>query len=200
MALNFTSLSNEITALESKIPPHVLPLFQDIKDTALMTALRAQEVFALYQYAYGWYSQPNSWREQRLKEAQNAISQAIVTVKQREQQYRVPIDRIAGWRNNPTCYHFGYLWTVHSLYYFWRDYSEATQLFSTISPCFMNIENALDVAFGEGWWLNATEIAREVMDSLGLGGFIADCLQAPFSEPHYPLTFDFIKKEKIKSK
>ena len=33
----------------------------------------------------------------------------------------MPLERIAGWRQNPTVYTYGYLWTVHSLFYWWRD-------------------------------------------------------------------------------
>jgi hypothetical protein len=53
---------------------------------------------------------------------------------------------------------------------------------------FRNIINPIDVAFGEGIFVNATEIAREVIDWLGLGDFFADCLSYPDSEPHYNFT------------
>lgn len=42
-------------------------------------------------------------------------------VSEREAKYRSPLERSAGWREGPTVYGFGYLWTVHSLYYWWRD-------------------------------------------------------------------------------
>jgi hypothetical protein len=48
----------------------------------------------------------------------NGVGQVV---RERERFYRAPLQRIAGWRENPTVYGFGYLWTVHSLYYWWRD-------------------------------------------------------------------------------
>ena len=50
-------------------------------------------------------------------------SLATVVV-ERETGYRVPWERIASWRENPTVYRYGYLWSVHSLYYWWRDQGE----------------------------------------------------------------------------
>lgn len=38
---------------------------------------------------------------------------------------RVPVERIGGWRLNPTVYTYGYLWTVHSLFYWWRDFGKS---------------------------------------------------------------------------
>lgn len=89
----------------------------------------------------------------------------------REAAYRVPVERIAAWRKNPTAYDFTYLWTVHSQFYFWRDYGQALganscrqcsltpradSKFVNLTPCYMNIINPLDVGFGEGLWENAT--------------------------------------------
>lgn len=45
--------------------------------------------------------------------------EATATVARREAAYRVPLIRVAGWRQSSTVYGFGYLWTVHSLYYWW---------------------------------------------------------------------------------
>ncbi len=59
--------------------------------------------------------------------------------------------------------------------------------FDTLSPCYMNIINPIDVAFGEGIFLNTTEVIRKVVDELGFGEFLADCLAAPASEPHYQI-------------
>ena len=55
------------------------------------------------------------------RKSRGYINQAAAIVASREQHYRVPWERVAAWRENPTVYRFGYLWAVHSLYYWWRD-------------------------------------------------------------------------------
>jgi hypothetical protein len=49
------------------------------------------------------------------------------------------------------------------------------------------LTSRIDVAFGEGIWLNMTEIARKYLDDIGMFKFIADCLAAPAKEPQYLL-------------
>ena len=44
---------------------------------------------------------------------------------------------------------------------------------------------SIDVAIGEGLPLNISEVIRTVMDDLGFGEFIADCLAAPTQEPNF---------------
>ena len=63
-----------------------------------------------------------------------------VTINPYPQGYRVPWQRIAAWRDNPTVYRYGYLWAVHSLYYWWRDQGLAEQgsVTAESSPCYLN--------------------------------------------------------------
>jgi hypothetical protein len=101
-------------------------------------------------------------------------------VKAHESNYRVPVDRIAGFRPNPTAYSYGYLWTVRSLHYWWRDEGKAVD--APVSPCYMNVINPVDVAFGEGM---GTDFVRF------LGGALSSdeqrgCLAEPEAEPKYP--------------
>jgi hypothetical protein len=51
-------------------------------------------------------------------------------------------------------------------YYFWRDWMKATNpnFPLSISPCAMNIIDPIDVALGEGWLNNLTEIAAKLFD------------------------------------
>lgn len=142
-----------------------------------MLYLRAQQVHGLYDYAAG-YIRNATWRSERLMSAKLAMMevkscfnlsnyatnlfQAQTTVQNRESNYRISPYVVAGWRPNPTCYGYGYLWTVHSMFYFWRDYEKAidSTLEAVFSPCFMNIINPINVAFGEGIFLNVTQIVR----------------------------------------
>eukprot|EP01121_Diplochlamys_sp_Union-15-3_P022376 TRINITY_DN9498_c0_g1_i1.p1 TRINITY_DN9498_c0_g1~~TRINITY_DN9498_c0_g1_i1.p1 ORF type:complete len:638 (+),score=91.30 TRINITY_DN9498_c0_g1_i1:287-1915(+) len=186
MESNFTSILQQLKQLTPLIPNYLSPLFSEIVDSLEITVLRAKEVHALYDYL--WWTQSSSWRDARLSDARAAIDSAVDVVARREKSYRVPVERIAGWGVNPTVYTYGYLWTVHSLYYFYRDYSKATlDPLEAIVPCFMNVINPIDVAVGQGLLLNITEEAKAFLDSLGWAKFIADCMAAPEQEPHYHL-------------
>merc|ERR1712146_760865 len=108
-------------------------------------------------------------------------------VARREAAYRVPLHRVAGWRAGPTSYRFNYLWAVHSLYFWWRDYAKATmQVPEALSPCFRNLQDPIDVMIGEGPLRNIT---REVYDWLEAHAhdliYITDCLDPPKDELHY---------------
>ena len=185
---NFTTLTNDLAALRGAVYPEALPFFNEMVDSLNMTALRAQEVYALYEYVWGARHHTPSWRDQQIQNANSAIAQAQVVIANRESQYRVPVERIAGWRSNPTAYGYGYLWTVHSAYYFWRDYSQATNSsISTKSPCFMNIITPIDIAFGPGKLLNISLEIGNWLDEHNLPS-LGNCTEQPSSEPVYPYT------------
>ena len=83
-------------------------------------------------------------------------------------------DRIASWRDNPTAYRFEYLWTVRTLYYWWRDEAKATQ--QPVNPCFMNIVDPIDIAVGGG----------SALDLLGSAARFSECAGTP-APPALPL-------------
>jgi hypothetical protein len=97
----------------------------------------------------------------------------------RELKYRVPADRIAAWRPNPTAYDFTYLWTVRSLYFWWRDEGKAVD--APLTPCYLNIMNPVAIALGEGTAASIASIARQITDN-----DVTDCAAAPTSEPKFP--------------
>eukprot|EP00043_Microstomoeca_roanoka_P012301 m.118520 g.118520 ORF g.118520 m.118520 type:complete len:806 (+) comp15451_c2_seq1:171-2588(+) len=179
-----------IESLQAKVPAGRRDLFAELIDSAHITFLRARLVYALYDYAATWlnkHGHDEAWREGRLSDAKAAITEAIALVEKREQAYRVPLHRIAAWRSGPTSYRFGYLWSVHSLYFFWRDYAIATiQSPETLSPCFRNIQDVVDVGIGEGMFKNVTQWIYDYLESHDPGAdFITDCLDPPTTEPHY---------------
>ena len=47
--------------------------------------------------------------------ARAALDAAAAVVARRERHYRVDAARVGGWRDTPTAYGFGYLWTVKTL-------------------------------------------------------------------------------------
>jgi hypothetical protein len=138
-----------------------------------MTALRARQMHGLYEYVA---------RDDRaaLARARAALDQAASIVRQREPKYRVAVERIAGWRPNPTAYGYTYLWPVHSLYFWWRDEGKAVD--HPLSPCYLNLLNPAEVSFGEGFWTSLSDVLSTLLGFTGLG----DCLQAPQIEPTFP--------------
>ena len=101
-------------------------------------------------------------------------------LRESEQRYRVPADRIASWRNGPTAYEFGYLWSVRSLYYWWRDEGKAID--APVMPCYLNVINPIDVAFGEGVGTDAARLFGSLLSSDESRG----CLAEPSAEPLFP--------------
>lgn len=185
METKFSAIADQLELLQPQVPAHARPLYDDIVDSARITALRAVQVHGLYDYVDAIYEDDKeAWRLMRLQVARDALDAALLVAKQREASYRVPADRIAGWRNNPTAYEYGYLWTVRDLYYWWRD--EAIAVEAPINPCYLNITNPVDVGFGEGTIFTATEILSTVGEKVpGLGSLVG-CLSAPDSEPTLP--------------
>jgi hypothetical protein len=160
-----------------------LPLFQDLKDSLAITHLRSEQLLGLYTYVDNLADSNDDDRAPALAAARAALDAAQVIVTRREAAYRVPLDRIAGWRENPTAYDFTYLWTVHSLYFWWRDEGKAID--GPASPCYLNIINPADVGLGEGTVNDTTRILRDLVD----GGFLeslGECIAAPAEEPRFP--------------
>lgn len=180
METRFGQLWQRAEALRPQIPAHAKPLFDDLADAAAMTALRATQVHGLYQYVDGYYDTPMAARRVHLDKARGALDQTDAIVARREAAYRVPSDRIAAWRPNPTAYAFTYLWTVRSRYFFWRDEGKAVD--APLFPCYLNIINPVDIAFGEGWGANLARVAGDFLSS----GDRRGCLAEPSSEPTFP--------------
>ncbi len=182
MAARLDATSTAYQALLPRVAAHLRPLMEELRDGALITALRARQVHGLYDYSHG-LGQGQAWRRARLDEARAALDAAAGVVAAREAAYRVPADRIAAWGDNPTCYDFGYLWTARSLFFWWRDEGKAVD--RPRSPAYLNIIDPIDTAFGEGFWLPLTHAARALGQAGGLGA-VTDLLAPPAAEPTFP--------------
>jgi hypothetical protein len=181
METAFGDLLREIEGIRGATSGPSKELIDELADAAKMTFLRARQVHGLYDYADdALIPSKRPFRLMRLAEARTALDQAAALVKVRERSYRVPADRIAGWRNNPTAYSYGYLWSVRSLHYFWRDEGKAVD--TPAFPCYMNIVNPVDVANGEGFGTDAARFFGGVL----AGEQSRGCLAEPKSEPVYP--------------
>jgi hypothetical protein len=111
----------EYAQYTTSIPANALQLYMDFVDAMNITAQRAVQVDALYQYSWGFLEKPPSWRKKYLNTAASAIVAATEIVAEREQHYRVSVERIASYRPNPTVYAFTYLWTGMTLMLNWHS-------------------------------------------------------------------------------
>ncbi len=179
MSETFGAAVTQWRSYERLVPENVLPYFAELDDSLKMTALRSAQVHGLYDYVDGFWDFLSDTRQERLEDARSALDEAFEIVAVREANYRVPADRVAGWRVNPTSYDYRFLWTVRTLYYWWRDEGKAYH--APISPCYMNHINPFDVAFGDGLYHDLAELASNFT-----GETIAECLVAPSAEPTIP--------------
>ena len=130
-------------------------------------------------------------RIQLLAESRVVLSEAKAVVRRREAFYRVPVQRIASWRDNPTVYRYGYLWSVSSLYYWWRDQglAEEGNMYSDISPCYLNRMDVTEIAVG--WGKYTLELLRSVLNKYSPFSTshpleIVNCIAPPSKEYKFP--------------
>jgi hypothetical protein len=50
-----------------------------------------------------------------LRQTRDTLRNAQAVIDRRVAHFRVPADRISGWRQNPTVYPYGYVWAARSL-------------------------------------------------------------------------------------
>ena len=86
-------------------------------------------------------------------------------------------------------YNFGYLWTVHSLLYWWRDYGRAKHHVNATgsslrsrSPCYLNYIEPADVGFGGGVLSELSSLLERLFGKVVVADLIADCLAPPDKE------------------
>jgi hypothetical protein len=167
---------------------------EEIKDSIDMLALRAKQVKLLYESRDSQVESDEHFRKKLQLEAREAIEKATTIVRSREDQYRVDWQRIASWRENPTVYRYGYLWSVHSLYNWWRDQGIAEKISyrSEFSPCYLNRMDSTEVAVG--WGKYTLELLRNfVVDYTPFASWypleIVNCL-APSTRGEYEFPRD----------
>ncbi|KAI3630528.1 hypothetical protein MIR68_011963 [Amoeboaphelidium protococcarum] len=144
-----------------------------IKRCIEMTTFRAIQMYHLYEASYFMSQAHNQMVEDwHLKQARFYTETAIKTTQDSQRFLIGDISMKAQWNAyNPTVYKYQYLWTAFSGYYFIRDYQiiQSHAQSRIILPCFMNIIDPLDVAFG--------------IKSSPLLSFITECLYVQDAEP-----------------
>lgn len=186
MEEELTGLAEEYRGIEGSLPASSREWWSELADAAEVTGLRARQILALYDVACRDRQDEPTWKELRLRAARTSLDQASQIVRRREARYRVPADEIAGWQDGATVYPFRYLWTVRSLYYWWRDEAKVTRV--PRSPCFLNIMNPAEVATAEGVEGNLFKQVEWIADKFGWAlDWAQDCLHPPAEEPDFSL-------------
>lgn len=114
------------TTLSLSTPYRGFEYLEETVDSLKMLVYRIRQVKYLYEFAYHYYDL--SYKQRLLSNnllhlSRESIMNASRVVKHRELHYRTSTDRLVAWRpSNPTSYDFGYLWSVHRLFHYWRDH------------------------------------------------------------------------------
>lgn len=158
----------------------------ELIETLISTSARATVTSNLYEYAATWFSHPKANRTILLERAISAINTANASVYHLLEAFPISRERIAGWRETPSSYHFGYVFTAMTQYYNLRDYARATlaTLEAALSPCYMNIIDPAQVIVGAGSIANFTAELGKKLRKAGFTG-VGDCLTIP-ENPEYP--------------
>jgi hypothetical protein len=119
--------------------------------------------------------------------AESALRRAETEVRAQESRY--PNRRIRDWDplTNSTVYPHGYLWTVHSLYFFWRDQSVVRSRIRF--PTYLNIRNPIDTVYGPGLLNDFLRFNRRLAENF-FGSLAVrlsfEWMGAPLREPEFP--------------
>lgn len=164
------------------------PLYQEIRDAMEVTTLRAEQVEHLYDslgHQKRWLLDDNlAAANESLNRARKALDRASEVIAERERHYRAEPARIASWAYNPTAYNYGYLWTVHSQYFWWRDEGKAVD--RPWSPGYLNFKDPVDIANGEGEWKESVLNISALRNWLGRTPFWHEMLFEPANGPAIP--------------
>jgi hypothetical protein len=183
---------NGTTAVLRRLRPlarssRALLLLDELDDALHVTALRTLQVRSLYASLAAL--EPDKAAAE-MRQARAALDAAQVVVDRRQRAYALPQEQLNAWARGPTSYKYQYLWTVKTLFFWWRDEAVARALIedphAQLSPCFRNIENPLDefTQFdGSGTVNRLTELIVDGLRGVPLLRAITDCINAPRKEP-----------------
>jgi len=183
MEAQFADQSSKMVDLYAKTPVSDTnkEVLAEFADGTLMNALRASQIHALYDATAAQnMGQSPMYKDQKIARARHAVDLAVGVVARRESHFRSKYDHISDWGPNPTVYNYGYLWTAHSLFWWYRDEGNVTQ--QPANACYMNIVNPADTVFAEGTDNTYYQWAQKLADLAGLGS-IKECLSPSMLEP-----------------
>lgn len=185
MEKTFSDLSTRISdihsmAVQAKTSAGALELVAELEDAVKMLAYRAELVRNLYQSLAPETDEAS--RKTLLSNGRSILAEAQAVVLNREANYRVPWQRIADWRLSPTVYRYGYIWAVHTLFFWWRDQglAEGGSLEARVSPCYLNRIDAPEVPFAWGKYaMEALRIYLTNNEDYPNANLIVNCLAPP---------------------
>ncbi|MBN2527918.1 MAG: hypothetical protein JXR76_16130 [Deltaproteobacteria bacterium] len=146
MKWTFATLYHRLAQLSDGIDKDARWLYSEISDGLNITHLRAAQMEALFHFQLAFANDDFQRTTQMAALSKTLIDEALRVVRHRELFYRMPVSFLSSRRANPTAYEFGYLWTVHDLYYWRRDHLKVTT--QNDNPCFANIYDPFLLAFG----------------------------------------------------
>lgn len=166
-------------------------VLEEFEDAMKLLALRAHQQRLLYEAKDPRTAVDRATSLDLLRRSRGVLQEASEIVRKREAIYKVPWQRIASWRDNPTTYRYGYLWAVHSLFYWWRDQGIAEEGAKQTdhSPCYLNRMDVTEIAVGWGQYtleLFRTFINRFTPLSYGSPLEFVNCLSPPPREYVFP--------------
>lgn len=85
---------------------------EDLVDSVELLRLRAKFNVALYTAQDPDHA---PLRSKYVLDGRRTLDEATTIMNRRVDNFRVPSERIAGWRHGPTTYPFGYVWSAKTL-------------------------------------------------------------------------------------
>jgi len=172
------------------LSPQLLKYLQEIAWCVDILAHRASHNVILYTAQDPSISYEN--RMSLLRRGRVYLTETESIMQRLVDTFRVPVDRISAWRQGPTVYPFGYVWSARTLYYFWRDQGivEAKTTMAAYSPCYLNRQEPIELSFG--WMKVVEQMIRLKMkkdtknDTTSATSLLADCLAPPLREFKFP--------------
>ncbi|CAE7457216.1 unnamed protein product, partial [Symbiodinium microadriaticum] len=175
---------------KSGLNEDALGYLEELVDCVEILSLRAAFNHKIYQSQDP--ATPPARKTALLLESRSTLYRAGDIMQRRADNFRVPVDRIAGWRQNPTVYPYGYVWAAKSLYYWWRDQGIAElQSDAAGSPCYLNRMEPLELVVGWGKALEqairlALKAKGKESNETTVAAQIADCFAPPLMEFRFP--------------
>ena len=182
MSAAFQALAAEFATYTSSSQPELL---QELQDSVQIFANRASFSKCLYAFSYAKH-QHASDEEAIFNDCVVILNSTQVIMDRRVANFRVPPERIAFWRPNPTVYP-PYQWAPRRLEWWWQDLMRIR--LDKLSPCFLNWADPVAISAGEGTMWKFFQTLHAILDYIPGTEFFNECLAAPAEEPQIPYPF-----------
>lgn len=174
---NFRNFSN---VRQLSLPAGLHFYAQEFSDGARINSLRADFVLKLYSERLA----KSKFRTPDILGLQQLINRATLVTRSRLEQVPMRAEHkplISVWENarfnNPTDYHFGYLWSSYNLFYWQRELNKLANANASSQACYMNITKVSELESKKGSYVPFFEYVAQHI------GPISGCGQIPSSEP-----------------